>query len=408
MPKFLTMDDFDFKGKVVLVRVDFNSPIDPQTKKVLDDTRIRMHGETTLKELSSKGAKTVVMAHQGRPGELDFIPLKQHAEILGKVLGRKVKYVDDVFGEKAQSAIKALKNGEILVLENVRTYPDERKKRSPEEHAKSEFIKNLAPLADVFVNDAFAAAHRAHASMVGFTAVLPSVAGRIMERELKALSRVLEVPEKPCVFVLGGAKADDSLKISRYVLTNKIADHILTGGIIGHLFLAAKGFNLGKPNMEFLEKQQVLGLVPGIRELMETFPGKIMVPVDLAVEANGKRRGIVVEGLPTSYPIYDIGKGTAKKYSEIIRKAKSIVVSGPMGVFENKEFMFGTKRTFEAVADSEGFSLVGGGHTVAAVKELGLENKISYISTAGGALIEFLMGEKLPGVTALEKAAARA
>lgn len=408
MPKFLTMDDFDFKGKVVLVRVDFNSPIDPQTKKVLDDTRIRMHGETTLKELSSKGAKTVVMAHQGRPGEPDFIPLKQHAEILGKVLGRKVKYVDDVFGEKAQSAIKALKNGEILVLENVRTYPDERKKRSPEEHAKSEFIQNLAPLADVFVNDAFAAAHRAHASMVGFTAVLPSVAGRIMERELKALSRVLEVPEKPCVFVLGGAKADDSLKISRYVLTNKIADHILTGGIIGHLFLAAKGFNLGKPNMEFLEKQQVLGLVPGIRELMEMFPGKIMVPVDLAVEANGKRRGIVVEGLPTSYPIYDIGKGTAKKYSEIIRKAKSIVVSGPMGVFENKEFMFGTKRTFEAVADSEGFSLVGGGHTVAAVKELGLENKISYISTAGGALIEFLMGEKLPGVTALEKAAARA
>ncbi len=408
MPKFLTMDDFDFKGKVVLVRVDFNSPIDPQTKKVLDDTRIRMHGETTLKELSSKGAKTVVMAHQGRPGEPDFIPLKQHAEILGKVLGRKVKYVDDVFGEKAQSAIKTLKNGEILVLENVRTYPDERKKRSPEEHAKSEFIKNLAPLADVFVNDAFAAAHRAHASMVGFTAVLPSVAGRIMERELKALSRVLEVPEKPCVFVLGGAKADDSLKISRYVLTNKIADYILTGGIIGHLFLAAKGFNLGKPNMEFLEKQQVLGLVPGIRELMETFPGKIMVPVDLAVEANGKRRGIVVEGLPTSYPIYDIGKGTAKKYSEIIRKAKSIVVSGPMGVFENKEFMFGTKRTFEAVADSEGFSLVGGGHTVAAVKELGLENKISYISTAGGALIEFLMGEKLPGVTALEKAAARA
>lgn len=407
MAKLLTMDDFDFKGKVALVRVDFNSPIDPETKKILDDTRIRMHGETTLRELFQKGAKTVVMAHQGRPGEPDFIPLRQHAEILGRVLGLPVKYVDDVFGEKAQKAIKALKNGEILVLENVRTYPDERKKRSPEEHAKSEFIKKLAPLADVFVNDAFAAAHRAHASMVGFTAVLPSVAGRIMERELNALKRVLEAPEKPCVFVLGGAKADDSLKISRYVLTNNIADYILTGGIIGHLFLAAKGFNLGKPNMEFLEKQQVLGLVSGIQELMEAFPGKIMVPLDLAVEVKGKRREIAVSELPTNYSIYDIGAETVGEYGKIIGKARSIVVSGPMGVFENKEFMFGTRKTFEAVADSAAFSLVGGGHTVAAVKELGLENKISYISTAGGALIEFLMGEQLQSVVALEKSAAR-
>jgi len=408
MPKFLTMGDFDFKGKVVLVRVDFNSPIDPKTKKILDDTRIRVHGETTLKELSQRGAKTVVMAHQGRPGEPDFIPLRQHAEILGKVLGIKVKYVEDVFGEKAQKAIKALKNGEILVLENVRTYPDEEKKRSPEEHAKSRFIKSLAPLADVFVNDAFAAAHRAHASMVGFTAVLPSVAGRIMERELKALKKVLEAPEKPCVFVLGGAKADDSLKISRYVLTNKIADYILTGGIIGHLFLAAKGFDLGKPNMEFLERQQVLSLVSGIKELMKAFPGKIMVPLDLAVEVKGKRREITVSELPTNYSIYDIGAKTVEEYGKILRKAKSIVVSGPMGVFENKEFMFGTRKTFGAVADSKAFSLVGGGHTVAAVKELGLENKISYISTAGGALIEFLMGEQLPGVVALEKAASKA
>jgi len=407
MPKFLTMDDFDFKGKVVLVRVDFNSPIDPQTKKILDDTRIREHGETTIKELSQKGAKTVLLAHQGRPGEPDFIPLKEHAQILSKVLKRSVKYIDDVFGEKAQKAIKALKDGEILVLGNVRNYPDEMKKGTPEEHAKSDFIQKLAPLVDIFVNDAFAAAHRSHASIVGFTTVLPSAAGRIMERELKALSRVVEAPEKPCVYVLGGAKADDSLKISRYVLTNKIADYILTGGIIGHLFLAAKGFDLGKPSMEFLEKQGVLGLVPGIKELMKDFPGKIMVPLDLAVEVNGKRREIAVKEIPTKYSIYDIGTKTVEEYSKILRKAKSIVVSGPMGVFENKEFMFGTKKTFEAVADSKAFSLIGGGHTVAATKELGLENKISYISTAGGALIEFLMGEKLPGVVALEKAAAR-
>ena len=408
MAKLLTMDDFDFKGKVALLRVDFNSPVDPQTKKVLDDTRIRVHAETTIKELSDKGAKTVVLAHQGRLGKPDFIPLKQHAEILGKVLSMPVKYVDDLCGERAQKAIKELREGEVLVLRNVRTYPDEGEKGTPEEHAKSEFIERLAPLAHVFVNDAFAATHRAHASIVGFTAVLPSIAGRIVERELKALSRVMAAPEKPCVYVFGGAKADDSLKISRYVLTNNIADRILTGGVVGHLFLAAKGLDLGKPSMGYLEKEKVLGLVPGIQELMSACPGKIMVPLDVAIEFEGKRRDIAVSELPTDHPIYDIGTRTAEKYREVIRNAKSIVVSGPMGVYENKEFMLGTRKTFEAIAASKAFSLVGGGHTVAAVKALGLADRMSYISTAGGALIEFLMGGRLPGVVALEKAAARA
>jgi len=407
MPKILTLDDFDFKGKTVLVRVDFNSPIDLNTKKVLDDTRIKAHGETTIKELSQKGAKVVVLAHQGRPGDPDFTPLKEHAQILGKILGKPVKYVDDVFGEKAQKAIKDLKKGEILVLDNVRNFPDEQKKGTPEEHAKTEMVKKLAPLANVFVNDAFAAAHRAHVSIVGFTAVLPSVAGRIMERELKALGKVLHNPEKPCVYILGGAKADDSLKISQYVLKNEIADHVLTGGVVGHLFLAANGINLGKPNMDFLEKKELMGFVPGIKELMNTYLGKIEVPVDLAVEANGKRLEIPVKKLPTNYPIFDIGAETVKKYGELIKGAKSIVVSGPMGVFENKEFAFGTKKTFEAIAASKAFSLVGGGHSIAAVEELGLAKKMGYVSTAGGALIEFLMGEQLPGVAALEKAAAR-
>lgn len=407
MPKILTMDDYDFTGKTALVRVDFNSPIDPKTKKILDDTRIKAHAESTIKELSQKGAKVVILAHQGRPGDPDFTPLREHAQILGKILGKPVKYVDDVYGEKAQRAIKELKNGEILVLENVRTFPDEQKKGTPEEHAKTEMVKKLAPLADVFVNDAFAAAHRAHVSIVGFTAVLPSVAGRIMERELKALGRVVHNPEKPCIYILGGAKADDSLKISQYVLKNKIADHVLTGGVVGHLFLAAKGVDLGKPNMDFLEKKELIGLEPGIKELMRDYPGKVEVPTDLAVEANKKRLEMMVSKLPTNYPIFDIGKETVNTYSDIIGGAKSIVISGPMGVYENPEFVFGTKKTLEAIAASKAFSLVGGGHTIAAVEEMGLAKKMGYVSTAGGALIEFLMGEQLPGVTALEKAAAR-
>ncbi len=407
MVRFLTMDDFDFENKVTLLRVDFNSPIDPKTKKIVDETRIRAHAETTIKELVRKGAKVVVLAHQGRPGDPDFLPLKQHAEILGKILKKPIKYVDDIFGEKAQKNIKQMKKGEILILENVRTFADEQKKGSPEEHAESEFVKNLSPLAAVFVNDAFAAAHRAHISIVGFTAVLPSVAGRIMERELKALEKVLEAPEKPCVFIMGGAKGDDSLEISRYVLRNNIADYVLTGGVIGHLFLASKGVNLGKPNMEFLKKKELMGLVPGIKEIMRKYPKALMVPVDVAIDVKQKRKEISVDELPTNYPISDIGTETTKKFGELLEKAKSIVISGPMGVFENKEFMKGTEKILEAAASSKAFSLVGGGHTVAAVEELGLGKKISYVSTAGGALIEFLMGKQLPGVVALEKAAAR-
>lgn len=403
MAKYLTLDDIKVKDKVVLVRVDFNSPVDPKTHRVLEDTRIRAHGETTIKELADKGAKVVILAHQGRKGDPDFIPLKQHAEILSRILGRSVKYVDDVFGEKARDEIKRLKDGEILVLDNVRTFSGETKEGTPEEHAKTDLVKNLAPLADFFVNDAFAAAHRAHVSIIGFTAVLPSAAGRIMERELKSLSKVLEKPEKPCIFIFGGAKADDSLEISKYVLDDNIADYVLTGGVVGQVFLAAKGVDLGRPNMEFLKQQELMDLIPGIGELEQKYPERIKVPKDVAVEVNKKRKEIPVENLPTEYSMFDIGAKTVEEYGKIIRSARTVVVSGPMGVYENGEFRFGTKRIFEEIANSKAFSLAGGGHTIGALQEFKLASKISYVSTAGGALIEFLMGKKLPGVAALER-----
>src|SRR5512136_1760041 len=402
MAKYKTLDDFQVKDKVVLVRVDFNSEIDPATKKVTSDVRIKAHAETTIKELAEKGAKTVILAHQGRKGDPDYTPLKEHAKILGKLLKCPVQYVDDVFGDKAKAAIKALKGGEILVLENVRSWDGETKTKTVDEAAKSDLVKNLAPLADIFVNDAFAAAHRGHASMVGFTAVLPSAAGRIMERELKSLSRALEKPEKPCVYVMGGAKADDSLEISKYVLGNGIADYVIVGGVTSQLFLAAKGVNLGEGNMAFLAKKELTGLIPGIKALMEQYGDKVVVPVDVATEVNGKRKEIDVNKLPTEHSIFDLGAKTVECYAKLILGAKSIVVSGPMGVYENKEFNYGTKKVFEAIANSKAFSLAGGGNTIAAIGEYGLNKKIGYISTAGGALIEFLMGKKLPGVVALE------
>jgi phosphoglycerate kinase len=228
-----------------------------------------------------------------------------------------------------------------------------------------------------------------------------------MERELVALSKALESPEKPCVYVLGGAKADDALRISEYVLSNNIADNVLTGGVAGHMFLAAKGIDLGRPNVEFLKKKELMGFISGIEKLMKKYPKQIKVPSDLAIDLKGKRIEINIENLPTDYPICDIGTKTIQLYADVIRKAKSLVISGPLGIFENKEFAKGTKGVLEAIAEASGFSLVGGGHTVAAVEQLGLEKKMGYISTAGGALIEFLMGEKLPGVETLETAAKR-
>jgi phosphoglycerate kinase len=404
MTKYKTLDNLDVKNKTVIVRVDFNSEIDPANKKVTSDVRIKAHAESTLKELAEKGAKTVVLAHQGRKGDPDYTPLKEHALILGKILKCPVKYVPDLLGDKAKAAIKSLKGGEILILENVRSWDGETKSSTPEQASKTELVQNLAPLADFFVNDAFAAAHRGHVSMIGFTAVLPSAAGRIMERELKSLSKALEKPDKPCVYVMGGAKADDSLEISKFVLGNGIADFVLVGGVTSQLFLAAKGIDLGKGNMAFLTKKELTSLIPGIKALMQQYGDKVVVPVDVAIEVNGKRKEIAVNKLPTEHSIFDLGTKTVECYSKLISGSKSIVVSGPMGVYENKEFNYGTKKIFEAIANSKAFSLAGGGNTIAAIQEYGLTKKIGYISTAGGALIEFLMGKKLPGVVAMETA----
>ena len=408
MVKFLTLDDVDVSGKTVIVRPDFNVPIDPETKEILDDTRIREHAET-IRELVEKGAKVVILAHQGRPGEPEFTEsMEKHARALEKALGRPVKYVHDLYGPEAKEAIKALKPGEILVLKNVRTFPEETKKKSPEEHAQSELVKELAPLADLFVLDGFSVAHRAHASVVGFAAVLPAVAGRVMERELRSLERALERPEKPCIFILGGAKAEKCVDIIRYVLENNIADKVLTGGLVGHLFLKAKGIELGRPSEEVLEKKGLAGLVGSMKELLDAFPGRIEVPVDVAYEEAGERKETDVANLPVEHPIFDIGARTAESYSSMVMGAKSVVVSGPLGVYEKDKFVEGTRRVFEAVAKSGAFSLAGGGDTLAALKKLGLDDKFSFVSLAGGAFIEYLMGKKLPGVAVLEKAAEKA
>ena len=400
--EFPTLDDADVLGKTVLVRVDINSPIDPKTGEILDDTRIR-ECAPTLKELSQKGAKVVVLAHQGRPGSDDFKPLKEHAKKLGGSLGLEVKYVAEVFGPSARQAIESLKPGEVLLLENVRFCEDEALTRPAEELAKTELVRSLAELVDIYVNDAFAAAHRSQASLVGFAVLLPTYAGRLMEREIKGLSRALS-PERPCIYILGGAKVDDSLKIIENVFGRKVADEVLTGGLVGHAFLEAAGRDIGVPNRRLLLEKKFKEEIDRAKELLVSHGEMIKIPKDVVVDDHGKPKELTLEQLPTELPICDVGGRTIAEYSRRIAGAKTVVANGPLGRFENPDFAWGTFEILNAMARSKAFTVIGGGHMVAAAQAAGLTDKIKHISTGGGACISFLSGEKLPVVEMLMRA----
>ncbi|MEM2212449.1 MAG: phosphoglycerate kinase [Candidatus Nezhaarchaeales archaeon] len=403
---FLTMDDYDFTGKRVLLRVDMNIPVDKATGRLKETAKIYEHAKTIL-ELVRKKAKVVVLTHQGRPGESDFIPLDQHVEVLSSIISR-VKYVKDLMGEEAERSIKELKNGEVLVLENVRTWPEELKEQPPEELAKSKLVQKLAPLFDVFVNDAFGAAHRSQASLVGFAEVLPTVAGRLMEWELKMLVKAASKPEKPSIYILGGVKAEDAVEVCEGVLSRGVADKVLTGGLIASIFLTAKGYRLGEPNEQLIEKKGFKSMVPDAQKLLSRFEGRIVTPVDVAVEKpRGKRSEVKVGDLPVDALIKDVGADTINLYKEELKDAKTVVFSGPLGVFEEPLFMRGTEEILKAMANSKAFTMIGGGHTVAAAKQVGVIDSISYTSTGGGALTAYLTGKELPVVTALRKAALR-
>ncbi|MGC9202277.1 MAG: phosphoglycerate kinase [Thermoproteota archaeon] len=401
--RFKTLDDLDAKNKTVLVRVDINSPLDPETKKIIDDSRIRLHA-STLDELSSKGAKVVVLAHQGRPGDPDFSSLSLHATVLQNYVKAKVKFVNDVIGEKAISTIKSLNPGEILMLENVRTIPEEMKDLPPEQHAKGKLVKTLSEVSDAFVNDAFAAAHRAHASIVGFTVVLPSYAGRVMEREVYALDKVYSNPEKPSLYVLGGAKPKETFKVVEHVLSKNKADEVLVGGMVSTVFLHCASYDVGEKNVKEIEEKGFGQFYGKVKDILAKYEDRLVMPYDVAVDLDGKRKEFPRVMFPPAGYIRDIGKDTVEIYSKILKVAKSIVINGPMGMFEDKRFSFGTVELIKSLKGSKAFSVLGGGHSVAAVESYGLAEFVSYISSGGGAMISFLSGEKLPGIEALEKA----
>jgi len=403
MRDFNTLDDFKVENKTVLLRVDFNMPLDKKTLNIIDETRIKL-ALPTIQELFRKKAKTVILAHQGKKGSWDFISMEKHAKILEKLLGKKVIFVDDIFGNKAINAIKDLKPGDILFLDNVRKFTSETEKKSPEEHAKTELVKKLYPLANLFVNDAFAAAHRAQCSLTGFTAVLPSCAGRLMEKELTNLEKALKNPKKPSVFLFGGAKYADVIITIDRILSNKIADKILLTGLPANAFLKSQGFNLGAKNEAAFGEEGSPELFQDISKVYSKYKNMIYLPSDFAIEDNGKRKEISKDQLPADNNIFDIGEKTIEEYKNILKSANTIFVSGPCGVFENLLFMKGTQEIFSFISSLNAFSIAGGGHTVAALEQLKLKDKISHVSTGGGSLEKYMMGDKLPVVEALKKA----
>jgi len=402
---FCTIDDFDLDNKTVLVRVDINSPVDPATGLILDDTRIRLHAET-IGELSNKGAKTVVLAHQSRPGKKDFTTLEQHAESLAKILNHKVKYVDDIFGSNARTAISRMKRRDILLLENVRFYSEEILKRDPKLQSETHMVQKLSPLADYFINDAFAAAHRSQPSLVGFAFILPSAAGRVMERELKALYNALNNVKKPCIYILGGVKVDDSIMVMENVLKNGSADYILTTGLVANIFLWASGVNIGRYNKNFIERKGYCKFVKKSKKLLKNYSEQIIIPKDVAVCIGEKRVEFSIDKIPNQ-PIYDIGTETITEYAGYIRKAETLFANGPAGVFEKEEFNVGTDDILNAIASSNAFSIIGGGHLAAAANQMGLSSGISHISSGGGASINLLAGEDLPVVRVLRERASK-
>ncbi|MFX0031392.1 MAG: phosphoglycerate kinase [Candidatus Hermodarchaeota archaeon] len=399
---YTSYKDVDLKGKKVLMRVDINSNIDVDKMEIRDSPRIRAL-VPALEEI--KESAVIIMAHQSRPGSEDFTDLDLHAREIEKESGRPVKFVQDIFGEKAVQAIKDLKPGEILVLNNIRKWEGEMAKyKSFEEAENTEMVKTLYPLVDYVIVDAFGAAHRAHASIVGWPKML---AGPITANELNALRKIMDVPEKPMSMLIGGAKAIDKFKAMKYNFDNEKLDFALCSGLTAILIFAALGKNMGTPNQKIIAKDLEENK-DMIKDTYEKYKNKIILPEDLVIDDNGNRKIIAIDEAGTyNTTTGDIGPKTEEKFKEIIMKCKTIVANGPPGIFEQEVFREATnemvKAMVKATKENGALTIIGGGEMGAAASMAGLANDVSFISTAGGAMLEILSGNDLPMIRALRE-----
>jgi phosphoglycerate kinase len=384
--------DIDVAGKSVFCRVDFNVPM--ENGAVTDDTRIKA-ALPTIKHLVEKGAKVILASHLGRPkGEVkDELRLDPVAQRLSDLLDKEVSKTDQVHGKEVNEAIDNLTDGDVLLIENVRF-------ESGEEKNDPELAKAFASMADVYVNDAFGAAHRAHASTEGVAKHLPAVAGLLLERELEVLGKSLSDPERPFTAIIGGAKVKDKIGVIDNLLDK--VDNLIIGGGLAYTFVKAQGYEIGKSLLEedkidlakeFMQKAKD----KGVNMVM---PVDVIVADDFSEDANKKE--VAIDAIPADWEALDIGPKTREKYQQIVKESKLIIWNGPMGVFELNAFAGGTKAVGEALAEGEGFSIIGGGDSAAAVEKFGLADKMDHISTGGGASLEFMEGKELPGVAALD------
>ena len=397
--KLLTLDDLETKGKTVFLRVDMNCPIDPETMEIIETSRIRESTES-LRDL--KGAKVVIASHQGRVGNKDYTGMERHAKVLEKILDRPIKYVEDVIGTEARREIKKLQDGDILLLDNLRLCAEENYEFTPAEASKTIMVSRLSKLFDLCVLDSFPSSHRAHPSIVGFSHVLPSCAGRLVEREVRKLDEIMTVAKAPHVIVLGGSKVMDRLEAIKTLIQSGRADQVLLTGVIANVFMRAQG-RIKFP-LDIKREEEVISKA---HSLIGEYPDVFSTPVDIAIERNGKRVEMDVREIGKGDKILDLGPNTVEHYIKSIRGAGTVFISGPAGFFENENFKFGTESLLRGVADSFATTIVSGGHLTAALKRYGLTEKIHHISTAGGALVLYLTGVKLPMIQSLEEAAQR-
>jgi len=400
----LSLDDVSLDGKVVLLRVDVNSPMNPENMEFMDDRRFTEF-LPTLDDLSS--SKVVIISHQSRPGKLDFTSTEPHSKLLSRLTGRKVDFVPDVCGETAIQAIKSMNDGDILFLNNVRMLDEENtmKKASQQELAKSEIVRELSSVADAYVTDAFATAHRSSPSLTGFTNEIPCIAGRLMKREINALWTAVYDPPRPYVAILGGIKCDDSLRVARNLIQNGSIDRIAMVGVVGNLMLWASGHDIGEGNREFIRNS--LGEAfeetwQDSQKLVSEYRSLLFLPSDLAIEDDGTRKTIGLDDLPTNFPIYDIGIDTMMRLRPLIMEANCLLWNGPASYFEKSEFAYGTVEIMNMFTEATGVTIVGGGHTSALFNQRGKANQVSHNSTGGGSVLTMLSGGIMPVFESLE------
>lgn len=402
-PDFFTMDDFNFDGKTVFVRIDVNSPIHPETGDVLGNSRFKSHLETIN---ALRNSKVVLIAHQSRPGKYDFTTLRQHAAVLRRLTGRDVKYIDALFGENVEKEIKKMKNGDLIMLENCRFYSEETAidPADVDTMMETNMVRKLKPLMDYYIIDAFPAIHRSQTTLVGFSRAVPNIAGKLIEKEVSMLERFRSGSDHPKIAILGGSKIDDSIIVSRSFLEKKIVDTIITGGVVGNIFLWAQGIDIGKKNRDFILKNNKNHdkLLETAKMLVRKYGDKILVPQDVVLNPSGRRVKIGEEGADSEM-MADIGLDTVVVYSEVINKAKAIFMNGPMGMYELDRYSVGTREIMSFVTHSDALKIVGGGHTLSALEKLEMLDKIDHASSGGGSLISYLSGESMPVMEALKR-----